>query len=137
MSRALSDMDVRGAPRMWALARGMALERRRELSPPRVTVGFDGTVLATSRLAEGTAVGCNPAKRGQRSCWPLSATVAQTGQALDVLDRPGNVADSAGALASSAKRRTGCAVPSKRYYASGAGQLSTMWSTHPRLREGW
>lgn len=98
VSRALSDMDARGAERMRALARGMALDRLRELSPRRVTVDFDGTVLPTSRLAEGTAVGYNPGKKGQRSYWPLFATVAQTGQALDVLHRPGNVADSTGAL---------------------------------------
>ena len=98
VSRALSDMDARGAERMRALARGMALERLRALSPRRVTADFDGTVLGTGRLAEGTAVGYNPAKKGQRSYWPLFATVAQTGQALDVLHRPGNVADSTGAL---------------------------------------
>ncbi len=92
VSRALSDMDARGAERMRALA------RLRALSPRRVTADFDGTVLGTGRLAEGTAVGYNPAKKGQRSYWPLFATVAQTGQALDVLHRPGNVADSTGAL---------------------------------------
>ena len=42
-------------------------------------------------------MGFNPGRKGQRSCWPLFATVAQTSQALDVLHRPGNVADSTGA----------------------------------------
>ena len=49
------------------------------------------------RRAEGAAAGYNPRRKGQRSYWPLFATVAQTSQALDVLHRPGNVADSTGA----------------------------------------
>ena len=98
VSRALSDVDARGADRVRALSRDLALERLRTLRPPRVTVDFDGTVLPTRRLAEGTAVGYNPRRKGERSYWPLFATVAQTGQVLDLLHRPGNVADSTGAL---------------------------------------
>lgn len=98
VSRALSDMDARGADRVRALSRDMALDRLRELGPRRVTVDFDGTVLPTRRLAEGSAVGYNPARKGGRSYWPLFATVAQTGQVLDLLHRPGNVADSTGAF---------------------------------------
>ena len=98
VSRALSDVGARDADRVRALSRDMALERLRELAPRRVTVDFDGTVLATRRLAEGTAVGYNPARKGERSYWPLFATVAQTGQVFDLLHRPGNVADSTGAF---------------------------------------
>ena len=98
VSRALSDVDARGADRVRALSRDMALERLRALGPRRVTVDFDGTVLATRRLAEGSAVGYNPGRKGERSYWPLFATVAQTGQTLDLLHRPGNVADSTGAV---------------------------------------
>jgi hypothetical protein len=48
-------------------------------------------------LLEGTAVGFNHKKKGQRSDYPLFSTVAQTGQVLDVWHRPGNVHDSNGA----------------------------------------
>ena len=98
VSRALSDMDARDADGVRALSRDMALERLRELRPRRATVDFDGTVLPTRRQAEGSAVGYNPARKGERSYWPLFATVAQTGQVLDLLHRPGNVADSTGAF---------------------------------------
>ena len=98
VSRALSDVDAQGADRVRALSRDMALDRLRALRPRLATVDFDGTVLPTRRLAEGSAVGCNPGRKGERSYWPLFATVAQTGQVLDLLHRPGNVADSTGAL---------------------------------------
>jgi len=55
--------------------------------------------LGTGRFAEGTAVGFNRKKKGQRSYYPLFCTVAQTGQVLDVLHRSGNVHDSHGAEA--------------------------------------
>jgi hypothetical protein len=63
----------------------------------RVTLDFDGSVIGTGKSAEGTAVGFNRKKKGQRSYYPLFCTVAQTGQVLDVLHRPGNVHDSHGA----------------------------------------
>jgi hypothetical protein len=65
----------------------------------RITLDFDGSVLSTQRRAEGTAVGFNQKKKGARSYYPLFCTVAQTGQVLDVLHRPGNVHDSQGARA--------------------------------------
>jgi hypothetical protein len=65
----------------------------------RITLDFDGSVLSTGRFAEGTAVGFNKKKKGQRSYYPLFCTVAQTGQVLDVWHRPGNVHDSNGAKA--------------------------------------
>ena len=119
VSRALSDMDARGAERLRALAGELALERLRELSPRRVTVDFDGTVLGTRRLAEGSAVGYNPGRKGERSYWPLFATVAQTGQVLDVLHRPGNVADSTGApeFIGAAAERLRAALPGVRLEA--------------------
>lgn len=65
----------------------------------RLTVDFDGSVLSTkSRCTEGTAVGYNPKAKGARSYYPLFATLAQTGQVLDVLHRPGNVHDSKEAM---------------------------------------
>lgn len=61
---------------------------------PRTTVDFDDWVQGTGRHAEGTAVGFNKEKKGRRSYYPLFATIAQTGQVLDVYHRPGNVHDS-------------------------------------------
>ena len=58
---------------------------------------FDGSVTSTRGHAEGTAVGYNTRKKGARSYYNLYCTVAQTGQFLDVLHRPGNVHDSNGA----------------------------------------
>ena len=52
---------------------------------------------ATSRRAEGTAVGYNKKEKGARSYYPLFCTIAQTGQVLDFLARSGNVHDSQGA----------------------------------------
>jgi hypothetical protein len=51
------------------------------------------------RRAQGTAVGFNKKKKGARSYYPLFCTIAQTGQVLDFLFRPGNVHDSQGAKA--------------------------------------
>lgn len=73
------------------------LERLQGLAPARVTLDFDGSVLGTTRLAQGTAVGYNRKKKGQRSYYPLFCTVAQTGQVLDMWHRPGNVHDFNGA----------------------------------------
>ena len=71
-----------------------ALQRERFA---RLTLDFDGSVSSTRGHAEGTAVGYNSKKKGARSYYNLFCTVAQTGQFLDVLHRPGNVHDSKGA----------------------------------------
>lgn len=63
----------------------------------KITIDFDGSVLSTGRRAEGTAVGFNKKKKGQRSYYPLFCTIAQTGQVFDFHHRPGNVHDSNGA----------------------------------------
>ncbi len=97
VSRALSDMDARGADRLRALARDMALDRLRALAPRRATVDFDGTVLGTRRLAEGTAVGYNPARKGQRSYWPLFATSWKK-TARPMPERPARSMDSRSSL---------------------------------------
>ena len=72
------------------------LDRLLLMQFPRVTCDFDGSVLSTKRSAEGTAVGFNKKKKGLRSYYPLFATIAQTGQVLDLYHRPGNVHDSNG-----------------------------------------
>jgi hypothetical protein len=83
--------------RLQGLVREGVVTRLVALGLSRVTLAFDGSVIGTGKWAEGTAVGFNRKKKGQRSYYPLFCTVAQTGQVLDVLHRAGNVHDSHGA----------------------------------------
>lgn len=97
ISRVLASVDARAVERLRALCRKLCLDRLRAIGVARITLDFDGSVLSTMRKAEGTAVGYNPKRRGARSYFPLFCTIAQTGQILDVLHRPGNAHDSRGA----------------------------------------
>lgn len=98
VSRALARVDGKSIIKIRQACREMMLTRLQTLRLARVTLDFDGSVLTTGRLAEGTAVGFNPKKKGQRSYYPLFCTIAQTAQVFDVLPRSGNVHDSNGAL---------------------------------------
>ncbi len=98
VSRSLKQMDKQTVDGLRDLSRGIVLERIGKTRLPRLTLDFDGSVLSTkSRRTEGTAVGFNKKAKGQRSYYPLFATVAQTGQVFEVNHRPGNVHDSNGA----------------------------------------
>ena len=97
VSRSLSDMDKKSVMQVREVSRTVVLDRVREEAFPRITLDFDGSVIGTCRKAEGTAVGYNRKKKGQRSYYPLFCTIAQSGQVLDVWHRPGNVHDSNGA----------------------------------------
>ena len=99
VSRTLAGMDSRGVDNVRKLNRQLVMDRLSLLGLARITLDFDGSVIATGRFAEGTAVGFNRKKKGQRSYYPLFCTLAQTGQVLDVWHRPGNVHDSNGAMA--------------------------------------
>jgi hypothetical protein len=99
VSRTLASLDDKSVTNLRRLNRQRVLERLGYLGLARITLDFDGSVLSTGRFAEGTAVGFNKKKKGQRSYYPLFCTVAQTGQVLDVWHRPGNVHDSNGAEA--------------------------------------
>jgi hypothetical protein len=99
VSRALSTMNSDSVNELQTLLRTMVLDRVRALELRRLTLDFDGSVIGTCRSAEGTAVGFNKKKKGQRSYYPLFCTVAQTGQVFDVLHRSGNVRDCNGAQA--------------------------------------
>jgi hypothetical protein len=99
LSRMLKEATAASVTKLRGLLRAMVLDRLLELVPARITLDFDGSVQSTRRHAEGTAVGFNKKKKGLRSYYPLFCTVAQLGQVLDVLHRPGNVHDSNGALA--------------------------------------
>jgi hypothetical protein len=97
LSRMLQEAGAKSVGHLRALLREMVLERLRELAPARITVDFDGLVQSTRRRAEGTAVGYNKKQKGARGYYPLFCTIAQIGQVLDLLHRPGNVHDSNGA----------------------------------------
>jgi hypothetical protein len=97
-SRTLSSLPHESIQRFADLIRDVVLQRLVALHLRRVTLDFDGTVLGTSRWAEGAAIGYNPKRKGQRSYFPLFCMVAQTGQVLDILHRPGNVNDAHGAV---------------------------------------
>jgi hypothetical protein len=97
VSRCLSRTSSQSIERIRRLCRELVLDRLVALALRRLTLDFDGSVLSTGRWAEGTAVGFNKKKKGQRSYYPLICTVAQTGQVFDLLHRPGNVHDSRGA----------------------------------------
>jgi len=94
VSRALASADAASVAKLRRLCRELVVTRLRRLGLRRLTLDFDGSVLSTSRHAEGSAVGFNKQKKGARSYYPLFCTVAQVGQVFDVLHRPGNVHDS-------------------------------------------
>lgn len=97
LSRMLKEADQQSVDKLRQLLSDMVLTRLRSLALPRITLDFDGSVQSTKRRAEGTAVGFNKKKKGARSYYPLFCTIAQTGQVLTFLHRPGNVHDSKGA----------------------------------------
>lgn len=97
LSRFLKDATKESVEHLRRCLQDMVLVRLRLISPPRLTMDFDGSVQSTKRRAEGSAVGFNKKKKGQRSYYPLFCTIAQTLQVLNFLHRPGNVHDSNGA----------------------------------------
>jgi hypothetical protein len=120
ISRHLSAVDDESVANGQRLNSRLVTERLTTLQLPRITLDFDGTVKATKSHAEGTAVGYNKKKKGQRSYYPLLCTVSQTAQVLDFHHRPGNVHDSNGADAFikacifKAKASAPCAVTEAR-----------------------
>ncbi len=61
---------------------------------PRLTLDIDGSVLSTGLTVTGALRGYNPHHRKNPSYYPITATIAQTGQTLSHRNRPGNVHDS-------------------------------------------
>jgi len=99
VSRMLGEFDAESIEAQRDLNRTLVLSRLIDEKTVRITLDFDGSVLSTTRHAEGSAVGFNKKKKGARSYYPLFCTVAQTGQIFDHLHRSGNVHDSNGACA--------------------------------------
>jgi len=99
LSRALKQATAESGGPLRRFLRQRGLDGLRTFRPARVTLDCDGSVLSTQRRAEGSAVGFTKKKKGARRYYPLFCTIAQTGQVLDFLYRPGNVHDSHGAEA--------------------------------------
>lgn len=97
ISRMLDEADEGCAQSLRAHNRQSVLRRLGEEQLRTLCLDFDGSVISTTRKAEGTAAGYNK-KKGRRSYYPLFCMVSQTGQVLDVLHRSGNVHDSNGAV---------------------------------------
>lgn len=97
ISRMLRDITDAEIESLRGMMSSQVLARLQVAGLPRITLDFDGSVCSTTRCDQGTAVGFNKRKKGARSYYPLFCTVAQPGQALDLLHRPGNVHDSHGA----------------------------------------
>ena len=97
VSRTLKESDAQSVKKLRSILRDLVFQRLQTITPARITLDFDGSVQSTKRKAEGTAVGFNKKKKGARSYYPLFCTLAQTGQVIDFLHRPGNVHDSNGA----------------------------------------
>lgn len=96
--RTLCRADAVSVRNVRLLSREYVLSRLEKERLSRVTMDFDGSVISTGRFAEGTAVGYNNKRKGERSYYPLLCTVAQTAQVLDVFHRAGNVHDSHNAI---------------------------------------
>ena len=92
--RGLCRMDRGSVENVRLLSREYVLSRLQAQRFPRVTLDFDGSVISTGKYAEGTAVGYNNHRKGERSYYPLFCTIPQTAQVLDVFHRAGNVHDS-------------------------------------------
>lgn len=97
VTRSLASLDARSIANLHNLLRQLVVNRLRHLALDSITLDFDGSVIGTNKHAEGSAIGFNRKKKGQRSYYPLFCTIAELGQVLDVLHRSGNVHDSNGA----------------------------------------
>ncbi len=98
LSRGMKSVDFAAVERVRNLSRELVCDEIQRHGLKRLTLDFDGSVQSTKRKAQGTAMGYNKKKKGERSYYPLFCTLAQTAQIFDLLHRPGNVHDSKGAL---------------------------------------
>jgi hypothetical protein len=81
-----------------SVVRDVAHDAIEALGLARLTLDLDGTVLRVCGAAEGAERGFSPHHPKDRSYYPLTAHLAQTGHLLRVWNRPGNVHDSHGAV---------------------------------------
>src|SRR2546428_10424443 len=93
----LKQFTQRGVQALRTLNRDLLGTHLRRLGLARLTIDVDGTVISTGSQVAWAFRGFNPHQRKKPSYYPLLAHLAQTGQILDLRNRPGNVHDSRGA----------------------------------------
>ncbi|MBE0567572.1 MAG: transposase, partial [Krumholzibacteria bacterium] len=71
LSRRLRSVDLATITGLQEMNRSLILDRLATEKLRRVTLDFDGSVVSTRRHAEGTAVGFNRKRKGERSYYPL------------------------------------------------------------------
>jgi hypothetical protein len=98
LSRWLKEMTGFYRQRLRRLLRDVAFATWCAAALARVTLDVDGTVIRAGAKVQGAERGFNPRHPKDPSYYPLTAHLAQTGQVLDVVNRPGNVNDSIGAV---------------------------------------
>lgn len=98
LSRWLKDISEGYRDRLRELLRDVAFSTWAHGQLRRVTIDLDGTVVRTGASVDGAERGYNPHHPKDPSYFPLTAHLAQTGQILDVINRPGRVNDSEGAV---------------------------------------
>lgn len=98
ITRTLKKSDEKSVEKLSTYTSNIVLERLAALNLSRITNDFDGSVISTKGHVANSAVGFNKKHKGYRSYYPLYSTIAQTGQVLDTLHRPGNVHDSNGSI---------------------------------------
>jgi hypothetical protein len=98
VSNTLRETTYAVRERLGNLLREVAYDTVRAARLSRLTFDMDGTVLQTGLSAEGAARGFNPHHPKDKSYYPLTVQLAQTGQLLAVVNREGNVHDSERAL---------------------------------------
>ena len=96
ITRNMGAVDMKSCEKTEQVIREVVLDRLVEDRCARVTLDYDGSVYGSRRAAEGTAVGYNKLRKGERSYYPLLCTVAQTAQVFSMLPRSGNIHDANG-----------------------------------------
>jgi len=97
-SRWLRDVSSGYRDRLRVLLRDVAFTTWARGALHRVTIDIDGTVVRTGELVDGAERGFHPHHPKDRSYYPLTAQLAQTGQLLDIVNRSGRVHDSEGSV---------------------------------------
>lgn len=98
LSRWLKDLGPGVRDGLNHLVREIAYDTARSMRLRRATLDLDGTVLRTGICVDGAERGFNPHHPKDKSYYPLTAHLAQTGQLLGIWNRSGNTNDSVGAL---------------------------------------
>jgi hypothetical protein len=87
VSNTLKETNRAVRDELGGLLREVAYDTARGAGLSRFTIDLDGTALRTGLSAEGAARGFNPHHPKDKSYYPLTAQLAQTGQLLAVVNR--------------------------------------------------